>query len=238
MTAYTYRISEEIFARFPGYVRGVVIAHGLANGPSPPELIELLREAEAAVRARVQAEAVAEVPHIKSWRDAYRAFGAKPAEFRSSIEAMARRALRNDRLPAINALVDIGNVVSLRHLLPAGAHAIDLLGGDIALRMATGAETFLAFGSETSEHALPGEVIFAEGETVLTRRWTWRQAQHTLTLLESRAVVFNIDGLPPVTAAEVGQAGREVMELVNRFCGGAARFVLLSQDQPSTLLAA
>ena len=51
MTAHTFRIADEIFQRFPGYVRGVVIAHELANGPSPPALLDLLREAEASVRA-------------------------------------------------------------------------------------------------------------------------------------------------------------------------------------------
>ena len=238
MTTYTYCIADEIFQRFPGYVRGVVIAHDLANGPSPPALVELLREAEASVRARVKADAVAEEPRIKSWREAYRAFGAKPAEFRSSIEAMARRALKNDRLPAINALVDIGNLVSLRHLAPAGAHAIDVLEGDIALRAATGAERFVAFGSSETEHPLPGEVIFTEGDRVLTRRWTWRQAQHTLTLPESRAVEFNIDGLPPLPPAEVAQAGAEIIELVERYCGGRARFALLDRDHPSVALAA
>jgi DNA/RNA-binding domain of Phe-tRNA-synthetase-like protein len=232
MSRFSYRVADEIFQRFPGYVRGVVIAHELSNGPSPPELLALLREAEAAVRARVKPEAVAEEPRIKSWREAYRAFGAKPAEFRSSIEAMARRALKNDRLPSINALVDIGNLISLRHLLPAGAHAIDLLQGDIALRTATGTEQFVAFGSTETEHPLPGEIIFTEGDTVLTRRWTWRQAQHTLTLPESRAVAFNIDGLPPVTAGEVEQAGVEIMELVKRFCGGRARYALLDQGHP------
>ena len=238
MTAHTYRIADEVFQRFPGYVRGVVIAHDLANGPSPPELIESLRAAEAAVRARVKADAVAEEPRIKSWREAYRAFGAKPAEFRSSIEAMARRALKNDRLPAINAFVDIGNLISLRHLLPAGAHAIDVLAGDIELRVATGAEQFVAFGSTETELPLPGEIIFTEGDTVLTRRWTWRQAQHTLTLPESRAVVFNIDGLPPVPPAEVEQAGAEIIALVQRYCGGRARFALLDKDHPSVSLAA
>ena len=238
MTAFTYRIADEIFQRFPGYVRGVVIAHELANGPSPPALVDLLRAAEAGVRARVKPDAVAEAPRIRSWREAYRAFGAKPAEFRSSIEAMARRALKNERLPAINALVDIGNVISLRHLAPAGAHAIDVLSGDIALRPATGAEQFLAFGSSATEHPQPGEIIFTEGDTVLTRRWTWRQGQHTLTLPETRAVEFNIDGLPPVRAAEVEQAGAEIMELVARYCGGRARFVLLSREQASISLAA
>ncbi|MCJ0762210.1 B3/B4 domain-containing protein [Variovorax terrae] len=238
MSRFHYAISPDIFERFPGYVRGVVIAHGVRNGPTPPELSALLREAEASVRERLSAEAVAEAPPIKCWREAYRAFGAKPAEHRSSIEAMARRALRGDPLPAINALVDIGNIVSLRHLLPAGAHAIDTLRGDIALRLATGQEQFVPFGSDQAESPLPGEVIFAEGDdTVLTRRWTWRQANHTLTELGTRAIVFNVDGLPPATRAGVQAACADVAALVQRFCGGTLRCGLLAPESPQTALA-
>jgi DNA/RNA-binding domain of Phe-tRNA-synthetase-like protein len=237
MAYHSYSISPEIFARYPGYLRGVVVAHGVKNGPSPAELTQMLREAEASVRDRVDAEQVAEEPHIKSWREAYRAFGAKPAEFRSSVEAMARRALRGDEIPSISALVDLGNVMSLRHLLPAGAHAIDLLNGDIELRFATGSEEFVPFGSEESEHPLPGEVIFAEGDTVLTRRWTWRQGNHTLTLPDTTAIEFNVDGLPPVTRAEVETACAEVAELIQRFCGGTTRIAYLTAETPQVSLA-
>lgn len=237
MPYYEYSITPEIFERFPGYVRGVVIAHDVKNGPSPANLVAMLREAEASVRARVDLDKIAEEPRIKAWRDAYRAFGAKPAEFRSSVEAMARRALRGDELPAINALVDIGNVMSLRHLIPAGGHAIDLLNGDIELRFATGNEEFVPFGSEEMEHPLPGEVIFAEGQTVLTRRWTWRQGNHTLTLPDTTAIEFNVDGLPPVTRAEIEEACAEVAELILRFCGGAGRIDYLTAETPRISLA-
>ncbi|MCE5255098.1 MAG: hypothetical protein LLG45_13005, partial [Actinomycetia bacterium] len=184
-------------------------------------------------------EKIAEEPRIKSWREAYRAFGAKPAEFRSSVEAMARRALRGDQLPSISALVDLGNVMSLRHLIPAGAHAIDLLNGDIELRFATGGEDFVAFGSEELEHPLPGEVIFVENgtNTVLTRRWTWRQGNHTLTLPETTAIEFNVDGLPPVTRGEIEAACAEVAELIQRFCGGTSRIDYLTAETPRISLA-
>ena len=239
MEYFSYSISADIFARYPGYVRGVVIAHGVGNGPSPAELVQMMRDAEESVRARVSPEQIAEEPRIKSWREAYRAFGAKPAEFRSSVEAMARRALRGDQLPSISALVDLGNVMSLRHLLPAGAHAIDLLKGDIELRFATGDEDFVAFGSEELEHPLPGEVIFVENstKTVLTRRWTWRQGNHTLTLPETTAIEFNVDGLPPVTREEVEAAAAEVAALIQRFCGGTSRIDYLTAETPRISLA-
>ena len=206
MSAFAYTIDPEVFRKHPGYVRGVVIAHGVANPPSPPELVQLLRDAEASVRERLTAEGIAEAPRIKAWRDAYRAFGAKPAEHRSSIEAMARRALKGNPLPSISSIVDIGNIVSLRHLVPAGAHAIDVLKGDITLRPATGNESFVASGSEKVEHPSPGEFVFVEGDTVLTRRWTWRQAKHTLVEPGTTAIVFNVDCLLPVMADEAAQA--------------------------------
>jgi len=228
----TYSIADEIFSRFPGYCRGLVIAHEVSNGPSPVELIQLLRQVEAGVREKLNIEQLAEHERIKSWREAYRSFGAKPSEFRSSIEGMVRRVLRNEPLPSINALVDIGNIVSLRHLVPAGGHAVDVLTGDIALRLATGKEEFIAFGSEVMENPVPGEVIFVEGNTVLTRRWTWRQAKHTLTLPETTAIEFNIDGLLPVKNQEIEQAGQEIMGLIGRFCGGHSRWAMLCVDNP------
>jgi DNA/RNA-binding domain of Phe-tRNA-synthetase-like protein len=203
MAGLRYRIAPAIFDRFPGYVRGVVLAYEVDNGPSPPELVSLLRRAEDELRNRLDPATLTEEPRIKSWREAYRAFGAKPSDFRSSIEAMARRVLRGDELPAINALVDIGNIISLRHVLPAGGHAIDVVTTDIELRFASGEETFVPFGSQDPEHPLPGEIVFVEGDTVLTRRWTWRQANHTLTLPETKAIEFNLDGLPPVPRAEL-----------------------------------
>ncbi len=58
MQYYSYSISPDIFARFPGYVRGVVIAHDVKNGASPAEVVQMLREAEASVRARIDPEQV------------------------------------------------------------------------------------------------------------------------------------------------------------------------------------
>ena len=231
-----YSISDEVFSQFPGYTRGVVLAYDVKNGDSTLELVSMLREAEASVREKVDLEKLAEHPRIASWREAYRSFGAKPSKFRSSIEAMTRRALRNQELPSINALVDIGNALSLKHLVPTGGHAIDVVTGDIALRPARGDEAFVPFGSEKMEHPEPGEIIFTEGDTVLTRRWSWRQANHTLTLPTTTAIEFNVDGLPPVPQAEVEDVCREVMALIERFCEGETRYEVLTQQNPRIML--
>ena len=237
MKTLDYTITGEVFARFPGYVRGVVLAYAVTNAPSPDELVALLRDAEASVRQQLKIETLTEHPRIKSWREAFRAFGAKPSEFRSSIEALARRVLRNEPLPTVNALVDIGNLLSLRHLVPTGGHAIDGLTQDICLRAATGNETFTPFGTALVESPLAGEIIFAEGNQVLTRRWVWRQSNHTLLLPTTQSIEFNVDGLPPIPSSEVETICNELIELIQRFCGGRARYELLTQAHPRIGLA-
>lgn len=227
-----YSIAEDIFNKFPSYLRGVVIAEGLHNGQSPPELTADLRAAEEALCAALSPETVASHPRIAAWREAYRAVGIKPADFRPSVEGLARRALKRDPLPSISTIVDLGNLASLRHLMPIGAHAIDTLREDISLRPATGVETFEAFGSDVVEQPAAGEFIFAEGNTVLTRRWTWRQAKHTLVVAETRAVEINVDALPPLTYPEVESICAELAALVQQYCGGRARWEILSRANP------
>ena len=226
-----YTISDEVFSSFPEYVRGVVVLREGRNGPSPDELVALLRNAEASLRKTLGEGNPAEHPRIASWREAFRKTGVKPAEFRSSIEAMARRVVKGQQIPSINALVDIGNVISLRHIIPAGGHSLDDVTEDLALRPATGEETFVPFGGGgETEHPLPGEIIFAEGNVVLTRRWSWRQGEHTLTLPETKSIEFNLDGLPPVGAPLVEEICMEVRELAERFCGGTTRHELLTAE--------
>ena len=227
-----YSIADEVFTQYPRYVRGVVLAYGVSNSDSPSDLIAMLRATEMSVRDQLEKDKLIEYPRISSWREAFRAFGAKPGQFRSSIEAMVRRVLSNNELPSINALVDIGTVISLRNLVPTGGHAIDVVNQDIMLRTATGGEEFVPFGSEQVEHPHPGEMVFVEGNTVLARRWVWRQANHTLTLLSTTAIEFNIDGLPPVPKDEVETICHETMGLIKRFCGGRMRYEILSWQNP------
>jgi len=227
-----YSISKDVFEKFPVFRRGVVVATGLTNPPAPAELTAAIREAEAALPSMLNIDTILENPKISSWREAYRSIGIKPSEFRPSVEALARRVLRGEPLPSISSLVDIGTLVTIRHLLPTGAHAIDHLMGDIELRLARGDENFIPFGTDTLEHPAPGEIIFVDGDMVMTRRWTWRQSNHSLVVPETTAVEVNVDALPPFTMSDVESICVEVGDLLVKYCGGSYRYEVLTKEHP------
>jgi DNA/RNA-binding domain of Phe-tRNA-synthetase-like protein len=227
-----YRIDAAVFALCPGYRRGLLLAQQLSNGPSAPALVGTLRSTEAALRAQFTANP-AEHPRIAAWRDAYKRFGARPSDFRASVEALARRVLRGDELPSINALVDIGNVVSLRYLMPVGVHPVPPADEALCLRPGASDDRFTPPDGAAEETPEAREIVFAQGSTVLTRRWTWRQSARTLTLPETRAVFFNLDALAIVSDAELAAAAREVEALVREYCGGRCEGATLSEREPA-----
>ena len=80
---------------------------GLVPGPGDQASDALLQAAEAAAREALRGGPAEELPHVAAWREAYRAFGAKPKRTRNSLEALLRRAASG--LPRVNRLTDCYN---------------------------------------------------------------------------------------------------------------------------------
>jgi DNA/RNA-binding domain of Phe-tRNA-synthetase-like protein len=233
-----YNVAPQLFQKYPGYVRGLVIVRRGVNIESPIDEVErMLKGAQQAVQQRSDLEPVSAQPNIAAWREAYRAFGAKPTEYPSSIEALVKRVRRGGEVPYINTLAAICNSVSLRYLVPIGGHALDSMAvdGALGLGFAQGDEEFTPFGGGPIEHPAPGEVIFTYNtSTVLCRRWTWRQGEFSKLQRTSTAVEINIDGLPPVTRADVELISNDLATLVSLYCGYAPTEVkLLSEETPT-----
>ena len=118
-------------------------------------------------------------PVIQSWRKAYTRFGGS-SSYRSSIEALAKRALKGDVLPEINPLVDCYNLTSLKYMMPVGGEDLQHVIGDVQLACAAGSERFTPLGSDVPEFPCKGEVVWVdESKEVLCRRWNWRESNKT-----------------------------------------------------------
>ena len=240
-----YQIDPTLFQKYPGYVRGVIVARRIINIEGPiDEVARMLKGAQKTVRERSDLETVSAHPNIAAWREAYRAFGAKPTDYPSSIEAMVKRVRRGDDgstslttgLPYINTLAALCNSTALRYLVPIGGHAIDAGmddGQELRLGFAQGHEQFTPFGQTTIEQPNPGEVIFTYGQTVLCRRWTWRQAEFSKLTRTTTAAEINIDGLPPVTQADVEAISADLGNLVSIYCGATVEVKMLSEMNPA-----
>ena len=112
----------------------------------------------------------------------------------SSVEAMVKRVSRGNVLPSINPVVDLENSISLKYILPMGAHDLDALEGEIALRFSKKGDAFTPLGEEVVEVLDSGKLVYANPKRNTTRRWIWRQSNIGKIDENSKNIFFPIDG--------------------------------------------
>ena len=209
-------VEKDIFEKLPNACFGVVMAKGIDNSKAYSEIDQLLDESIAMAAQRFEGKKVKEEADILPYREAFRALDINPNKFLCSIEALFTRIAKGKGMPHINPVVDLGNSVSLKYTLPMGAH--DLGGGseDICIRLARPDDTFLPFGGDTEETPDVGEVVYAVGNQVRTRRWTWRQSEHGKIVSTSTDIFFPIDGFTDFNRDQVLAARGELEALVKR----------------------
>ncbi len=205
------QVAEAVFALRPDYRALLVAVGGLTPGPSDAVSESLLQAAEASTREVLGDRPVEEIPHVAAWREAYRAFGAKPQRTRNSLEALMRRAASG--LPRVNRLTDLYNAVSVLHQIPLGGEDLMRYAGSPRLVRATGEEPFdtVADGGAVREHPDPGEVVWCDDAGVTCRRWNWRQAHRTQLTDDTTSALFILDALDPVTDAALAAAAEDLV---------------------------
>lgn len=228
-----FSIQKELFDLLPELTIGVMVATGVDNTRPSPEIEQRLVQSIEDLRRGFSAEKVQEHPRIKPWRTAFAKLGLSGSKFPSSIESMARRVLRGDPFPRINALVDLYNNVSLEHLVPMGGHDLDTLEGKIVLGFAEGWEPFTPMGGGERMTVPKGELVYRDDREVLTRNWVWRQCDKDKTTEKTRNIFIPIDVLGEVGRARADYIIHELSELIPRLLGGSIFSAVLNREKTS-----
>ena len=211
-----FEISKEVRQKYPLLRVGVLVIEGLDNSVKSPDIEKMVRQEESAFKGKYFGKDLSSIRGIKAWREAYSAFGAKPKEYKSSVEALAKRVLKGEQIPSINCLVDLYNYISIKYALPAGADDLGQVRGAIRLRYAGGGEPFMRIGGKENEPAEKGEVIYADGEGALCRRWNWRECERTKLTESAKSAAVYIESLNADDCLE--DAVSELAALVEKHC--------------------
>lgn len=214
-----FAVDPEVFKILPNYCLGVVVARGINNREQNAVIHQRMEEQQEAFRQEFAQVNLKEYPGICVYRDAFYKLNMNPNKFMCSIEALAKRVQKGSRLPNINSIVDLGNVMSLKYVLPMGAHDIDRFDGDMMVRFSTEEDHFQPLGEEAAEKMPTGELVYASGNTVKTRRWIWRQSDDGKITEDTSYALFPIDGFEGVNDDKVQKARRELAEFLKEQFG-------------------
>ena len=224
---------SELLPDFPDTRVALVVASELELEPErTPALAAALAEVEAEVAGFLGGRALAEVPELQVWRAAYKAMGVKKTSYRSSVERLLKQIQQGRGLPRIGNLVDCYNAVSARHRLPIGADDLDKVTGGLAFRRARPGDDFFALGAEPRVNDPPKarEVVYADGEKLLCRRWNWYQDARSATTAGTRRAVLTVQWLGGETRLET--AVEELAAWLGAHCGARTAWAIADSGAP------
>ncbi len=189
-----FLVENKVFDQLENVCFGVVVARGIDNVTNKQEIKDMLGKSIKDISEQLSNENIKEHPKIMPYRNAFLKLGFNPNKFAPSVEALISRIVKKGQLPGINNIVDLVNAISIKYILPIGAHDIAPLNDDITVRFSVDGDSFIPFGAAEPELITPGELIYASGHNVKTRRWIWRQSEAGKITEKSSNIFFPIDG--------------------------------------------
>ncbi|GAC1359869.1 MAG: phenylalanine--tRNA ligase beta subunit-related protein [Ktedonobacteraceae bacterium] len=230
----TFRYHPDLLARYPSLVGGVILARGMTNRPTPPELQQSYQAEQEEIKRRIGETPLSELPSLAAWRRAFSAFNVNPTQYRSAAEALLRRLTKKGDIPSINTLVDIGNLVSIRHALPVAVFDTRSLTGAVSVHFASGVERYTTLGQDEVEHPEPGEVVFSdETGLVIARRWCWRQSEQSAAQLDTSHAIITVEAHHLNGREDVAAALAELQTLLGTYAGGVFISAILDARHPA-----
>jgi DNA/RNA-binding domain of Phe-tRNA-synthetase-like protein len=228
-----FRYSDDVISAFPATRGGVIHARGLENTISPSSLDQRYRAEQAQARDAIGDMPLSEIPSLKAWRATFSGFGVKPTQYRNAAEALLRRLIKQGDIPAINPLVDLANMVSIRWRMPVAVFDQAVATGLTTVRFAQGQEQFTDLGSDSPTNPEPGEVVFVdEAGLVSARRWCWRQSDQSAARATTVEALITVEGQHPDAPADVAGATQDLLDLLGEYQPNAViRSGLLSPSQ-------
>jgi DNA/RNA-binding domain of Phe-tRNA-synthetase-like protein len=112
------------------------------TGGDGERLAALRRTAGARARSAFAPESLSSHPTVAALRGLFRAAGCDPTRYRPSSEALLRRVLKGEDLPAIQPLVDLNNCLSVTLAVPCCVAAAGSFGPPVALRAGRAGESY------------------------------------------------------------------------------------------------
>lgn len=227
-----YAIDPAVFGRYPLFRRAVLVARNVDNTREAPEVLALLRAAEADARRDELAD-FKNHPALAAWARVFTSMGLNPNRYPPSVINLIKRTRKGTNLPYVNTLVSLFNCLSLRHFVPCGGDDLDAVTGDLRLGFAQGDESYVPLGQPDALETPPaGEVVYMDtgNKDVFCRAWCWKNGDRSKLLPSTTRAAINVDVMREDGAAALVPIAAELAGWLERYTGADVTCHIMTPD--------
>jgi len=146
-------ISEELKQRLPTGKFGVIYYRHIEVSDSPQMLKGRLELFQESIYVELQEKAIADIPELAEWRQAFKQIGTDPGRYRPSSESLYRRIQKRNFIPSIHSAADVNNFFSLYYKIPLGIYDLDRIEGSVSITVGTEQDEYIALNGRSVNFA-------------------------------------------------------------------------------------
>ena len=222
-----FSVTKKVFSKFPKAKFGAVLIEDIDNSQEAQEIEKLLDQEVDKVSKELEKANISDLPKVEKWQEIFDKLRLE-GKFIPSHQSLLERAKKDKSIPHINPLVDIYNIISLKHRIPIGGHDIAKV-GSIRVDETTGGETFQTMNSKVEETVGKGEIAYLSNDKVLTRHFVWRQSETSKTDKNTKSIFIPIDDAPgDMSENDLKKIAFELIRTITKHLGGKAKFEIIT----------
>lgn len=139
-------ISEALKTRCPHLQLGILQSNVKVTNDTTALWEVINATIEERIATLQETSSIAQLPAIQSSRKGYKACGKDPARYRPSAESLLRRVIKGKGLYRVNNVVDLLNLVSIRHGYSIGGFDLEKIEGPIVAGIGKANEPYEGIG--------------------------------------------------------------------------------------------
>jgi len=165
---------------------------------------------------------------IRVYRDYLWKLKIDPTKTRPSHEALLRRVLRTHEFPRINTIVDIGNLMSLKYLVPIGLYDLNKVNPPLLIRSSVSGDLFHPIGSDLIKEIPPGRPLLTDKEKVI-HIFPSRDSRLTSIDLSTNSILITVIGVEGVPLTTISKALDNLIDYIVRYTAGENKIVRMGK---------
>ena len=196
-------ISDLIRSKAPTLFVKTRIVRDVCVSPPSPTLEERKRETVARWTNLTEVQPESH-PLITVYRELQKQLGGDP-QMLPAVESLLVRGILKHRFPTVNSVVDVANLVSIKHLVPIGLFDLDKINGNLELTLAGSGDQFIPIGKDKPVKLLPGTPILKDADGIFSAVGS-RDSKRTMITGATRNVLifaWGIEGVEPALVSQI-----------------------------------
>jgi lysyl-tRNA synthetase class 1 len=213
-------IDAEVVETFPGIKSAWTLIEGLKIGKNSDEITTLIDEL---VKSSDFESLKANSEKLQAYKKLLKAFGVDPTKRKPSPVALVDRLAKGKDFPRINNLVDLYNMLVVKHQFSLGAFDADHLSTPLLLRFSEHSDMFQGIGTDKMKKLEKDELCYFDAENLcIARDFNYYDSDVTKVQESTTRILLNVDATSAHDAEQMKLVMEEAIELITKHCGGTA----------------